>query len=206
VLGTDYTTELTGTTPAGLVSDPARYDRCVSAARGIVRPVTGKPKLTTAQIRVKCRQLNAAIKEQALAFILAGLQTRAEAAAQRIPLPTAAEVTQGMRALIADDYKSEAYFRQVLARQRRTIADVRYEVTTNLITRRLLARIQARAARSGGGEAAAYKLMLQDHARWQERTSCRPGYRAPGCKQFRPGDEAKPPGVQLLELLYKGIA
>jgi hypothetical protein len=206
VVGTDYTTELEGAVPVGLVSDPPHYGRCVSGARRIVNQGLRKAKLTAAQLLMKCRQLSAAIKQQALAFVLAGLQSRAEAAELGIPTPTAAEVTQGVRALAGSDYKTEATFRKMLARQRRSIADVRYEVITNLINRRILARIQARATRLGGGEAAIFRLVTQNSTKWRKRTSCQPGYRALECRQFRPKNEVKPQGVTILELLYKGVA
>lgn len=206
VLGGDYRTALNGLAPAGLVSDPPRYARCVSVAEGIVPKVAGGPKLTAPQLLVKCHQLYTAIKEQALSYVLSVLWSRGQAAELGLHMPSEGEISSGLRALIYAQFKDPANFRKVIAGQRRSLADVRFLIKRNILQTEIAPRIKARAARLGGGERTYYKLVVQNSARWQAKTSCSPGYRAWECKQYGSGDEAKPPPAVVLEYFEKGIA
>jgi hypothetical protein len=205
VLGGDYRAALNKTAPEGLVSDPPDYARCVSVAEGIVPKVSGKPKLTSAQLHLKCRQLNTAIKEQALAYVLSVLWSREEGAELGLHMPSAGEISRDLHDLIYSQFKSPAHFRKVIAGERRSLADVRFLIKRNLLETQIFARLKAHAARLGGGEDTAYRLALQNNAKWQAKTSCSPGYRAWECRQYGSGGEAKPTPDIVLEGLYKGI-
>lgn len=205
VLGGDYHAALNKTAPDGLVSDPPDYSRCVSVAEGIVPKVSGKPKLSSAQLRLKCRQLNTAIKEQALDYVLSVLWSREEGAELGLHMPSAGEISRHLRELIYSQFKSPDHFRKVIARERRSLADVRFLIKRNILETQIFARVKARAARLGGGEEAAYKLVLQNNAKWQAKTSCSRGYRAWECKQYGSSGEAKPSPDIVLEGLYKGV-
>lgn len=204
VLGGDYTAALDERAPDGLVSDPPRYTHCVSVAEGIVPKILGKPKLTRTQLRQKCRQLNTAVREQALAYVLSVIWSQEEGAELGIRLPSEREISSHLRELIYSQFKSPGNFQKVIARQHRSLADVRFLVTRNIIQTEIYARIRARAARLGGGKATIYRLVLQNNAKWQAKTSCRSGYRAWECKQYGSAGEAKPPAAVVLEELSKG--
>lgn len=204
VLGGDYAAALGKRAPDGLVSDPANYASCVSAAQTIVPKLGGKPKLTNAQLGVKCRQLNTAIREQALNYVLSVLWVREEGVRLGIKLPDEGEISSHLRDLIYDQFKNPAYFRSEIAKQRRSLADVRFLIKRNIIEIKIFKRLEAVAAKLGGGQRTAYKLDLQNNARWHAKTNCSPGYSAWECKQYV--REASPSAAVLLERLGKGVA
>jgi hypothetical protein len=206
VLGGDYAAALNERAPDGLVSDPPHYTHCVSAAEEIVPKVSGKPKLSKTQLREKCIQLNTAIREQALAYVLSVIWSHEEGAELGIPLPSEREISSHLRDLIYSQFKSPANFQKVIAKQHRSLADVRFLLARNIIQTQIYARIKARAADLGGGRPTIYKLVSQNNAKWQAKTSCSSGYRAWECKQYGSTGEAKPPAAVVLEELFKGSA
>jgi hypothetical protein len=205
VLGGDYFAALNREAPDGLVSDPPNYASCVSVAARIVPKAAGKPKLSEGQLRLKCKQLNAGIKEQALNYVLSVLWKQEEGAELGLRMPTEAQISSHLRALIYAQFKNPAYFRKVIAQQRRSLADVRFLIKRNILEVQIYSKITARAAKFGGGEKNIYKLVLKNNAKWQARTSCSPGYNAWECKQYS-GHEVLPPPAVVLERLSKGVA
>jgi hypothetical protein len=204
-LGGDYRPLFHASFPAGLVSDPPDYERCTRASAAIPE-VPGKPKLTADQRRLKCRQLYPAIKEQALNSLLSSLWIREEARELGVSEPRGTEVATRLRAYIAHDFKSPAEFREVIAQQHRSLSDVRYTIQSTLLQSSIADRLKAQAAQLGGqSQAALYKLVVQNNAKWQARTSCSAGYRSSQCKQYRSGSEVKPPANIVLEYFRKGI-
>jgi hypothetical protein len=202
VLGGDYRAALGELAPEGLVSEPVNYQRCESVAEGIVPKAAGKPKLTRKQIGVKCRQLNTAIREQALSYVLSVLWRREEAKESGLHLPSQGEISSKLRTLINAQFKDPKNFRKVIAGQRRSVADVRFLLKRNILEEEIISRIKAHAH----GDRRNYsKLVLQKNAMWQARTSCAEGYQAWECKQYS-GHEAKPPPAVVLEYLKKGKA
>jgi hypothetical protein len=200
VLGGDYRASLGATAPEGLVSDPADYSRCASAA---ARVAPGKAKLSDAELRLKCRQLNAGIKQQALAYVLSVLWQIEEGNELGSPA-TEAEVTLRMGQLAARDYHGPAQFAKTLATLRRTVADERFLVKRNILEDRFLARAKKKAAETGGGPQTIRKLVLQRNAKWTARTNCSPGYLAWECKQYGSSKEVSPAPAVVLEELAQG--
>jgi hypothetical protein len=205
VLGGDYAAALDERAPDGLVSDPVDYSRCASVAARIVPKVEGKPRLSSAQLLQKCRQLNAAIREQALAYVLSVLWSQQEGVERGLKAPTEAQINGHLRALIYSQFKSPANFQKVIAKQRRNLADVRFLIKRNVIQTQITAKLKAQAEKLGGGEPTIYKLVLQSNAHLSAKTSCSPGYRAWECKQYGSAGEAKPPAAVVLERLSKGV-
>jgi hypothetical protein len=204
-LGGDYRPLFREASPAGLVSDPPDYSRCTRVSATIPH-VPGKPKLTPDQRRVKCRQLYAAVSEQALNLVLSGLRAREEARELGIRMPSEQEVSRRVQEYVAHDFKSPETFREAIAHQHRSLSDVRYMTENTLLQASITNRLSGQAARlGGGGEAAAFRLILQNSAKWKARTSCSPGYRSSSCRQYQSGSEVKPPASLVLEYFRKGI-
>jgi len=198
-LGGDYRAALGVTAPEGLVSDPADYPRCASVAAQALAQA-GKPKASDAQLRLKCRQLNAGIKEQALSYVLSVLWAIEEGneIGSRV---SEGEVTRRMRELADRDYHGPVQFARSLAKLRRTIADERFLVKRNILEDRFLERIDKQVAKLGGGDKARTELVLKNNAKWTRKTDCSPGYVAWECKQYRSSKAASPaPAVVLEEL------
>ena len=211
VVGADYHAVFNTIAPLGLVSDPPRYGRCVQAAAGIAPKLAGKPKLSRAQLLVKCKQLNAAVKEQALSYLLAVLWRTEEGVEIGSPV-TQAQISAELAQQIRSAYHSPSEFRKMLADQRRTLTDERFLLKRNMLQERFIQRTRARAAKLGGGQQALAKLVLQNNAKWKARTSCSPGYLAWQCKQAHFSADTSPrpnsgPTVGIvLETLAKGEA
>jgi hypothetical protein len=206
VIGGDYTAALLERAPEGLVSDPPRYDRCVKTAEGVERKFLGKVKLSKAQLLLKCRQLNAATREQALSYIISVLWRTEEAAELGAPI-SQGDVNKALRYVIYKQSKGPANFRRMLSHQLRTIADERFLLQRNILAERFLTRLKARAKELGGDEQQNLaKLARANNAKWTARTSCAPGYRAWQCKQAASLPEAPLSPAVLLERLSRGQA
>lgn len=204
--GGDYRAVLGKSAPSGMVSDPPDYARCVSVAQRIVpKTPSGAPKLNESQLRVKCRQLNDAVREQALSYILSVLW-RAEEGVELGKPATEREISAKLREVIYAQYRNPAGFRRMLAKERRTVADERFLLKRNILEERFLSRIKARVAKLGGGQQALGKLVLANNAKWTAKTSCSPGYRAWECKEAAGTHEASPSGAVVLERLSRGEA
>jgi hypothetical protein len=201
-LGGDYRATLGATAPEGLVSDPVDYPRCVSVLARVLAQA-GKAKSSDAELRLKCRQLNAGIKEQALGYVLSVLWTIEEGneLGSRV---SEGEVTRRMRELADRDYHGPVQLARTLATLRRTIADERFLVKRNILGYRFLERMRKKASQLGGGEKTLTKLVLEHNAKWMRKTDCRPGYLAWECKQYGSSKGVSPAPVTVLEALARG--
>jgi hypothetical protein len=205
VVGGDYQAVNTTRGPAGLASEPADYPRCVSAAEQVVPRAGGKPELSPAQLLLKCHQLHAAVKEQALSYLIAVLW-RAEEGAELHAEVSNREVNHQLQEIRYEQYKSPAAFNRYLADRHWTLGDERYLLKRNMLDTKFLARLKQQAARLGGGEQALSKLVRENVAKWTSRTSCRPGYLAWQCKQYGSRQGASPSASVLVEELRQGKA
>lgn len=160
----------------------------------------GKAKASDAELRLKCRRLNAGIKEQALSYVLSVLWA-IEEGNQIGSRVSEGEVTRRMRELADRDYHGPVQFARSLAQLRRTIADERFLVKRNILEDRFLERIDKQVAKLGGGEKTKIKIVLQNNAKWTAKTDCSPGYVAWECKQYRSSKASSTaPAVVLEEL------
>lgn len=200
IVGGDYQ-EIVGTpAPDGLVSEPANYAGCVFAAKRIAPRSPAAPKPNAAQIRIACRQLYTAVKEQALSYLISALW-RAEEGAELGERVSDGEVAHQLQEIVYREYKSPAQFRRFLASRHWSVADERYLLKRNLLDTKFLARLEQRKEALGGGERALAKLLRESVAKWSSKTSCSPGYTAWQCRRSSPGVEASPSASQLLEKL-----
>jgi hypothetical protein len=200
-LGGDYRAAIGATAPDGLVSDPVDYPRCISAARILAHGGKGKP--SDGQLRQKCRQLNAGIKEQALSYVLSVLWAIEEGneIGSRV---SEGEVTRRMRELADRDYHGPVQFARYLAQLHRTTGDERFLVKRNILEDRFLKRMAKQAGHADNreeAEKAKLQLILKNNAKWTAKTHCSPGYLAWECKQYKPSEAVSPPPAVVLEEL-----
>ena len=187
-LGGDYRAELGTSMPKGLVSDPVDYPRCIKVAAQIAP----QAKPSNSRLRLRCRQLNAGIKQQALGYVLSVLWAIEEGNELGVHV-SEGEVTRRMRQLADRDYHGPVQFAKTLASLRRTVADERFLVKRNILEDLYLKRIKNKAAALGDGQKAQTKLILENNAKWNARTICSPGYVAWECKGYSPAQEVSPP-------------
>jgi len=190
MVGGDYQEIIGNPAPSGLVSEPADYGSCVAAARQIKpRP---SPALNEAQLRIRCRQLHTAVKEQALSYLISALW-RAEEGAELGQSVSEDELSRKLQEVAYREYKSPAAFRRFLASRHWSVADERYLLKRNLLDTKFLERLKQRSAALGGGEKAYAKLTGENISKWRAKTSCSPGYTAWQCRaEGSTGEEADP--------------
>jgi hypothetical protein len=178
MVGGDYQELVGDPAPAGLVSEPANYGRCVTAAKRI-KPKS-LPAPNEAQLRIRCRQLHTAVKEQALNYLISALWRTEEGAELRQGV-SEDELSQKLQEIAYREYKSPAAFRRFLASRHWSIADERYLLKRNLLDTKFLERLKRRVAALGGGEKAYTKLTSENIAKWRAKTSCSSGFAAWQC-------------------------
>jgi hypothetical protein len=184
--------------PAGLVSDPPDYPRCVAAAKRI--PTRSAKRLSESELRLKCRQLYAAVQEQALTFLISALWS-VERAAEHKERVSEAEISSALGTLRSSQWPNPAQFRRYLADERRSVADERYLLKRNLLNQKAAERLKAQ---TGGQQQALVKLVTSEDARWASRTDCKPGYRSTQCKQYQGTSGVAPSAAVLVEQLKAG--
>lgn len=198
MVGGDYQ-EISGEpAPAGLVSEPANYSRCVTAAKRIKPKSSSAPPLNEAQLQIRCRQLHTAVKEQALSYLISALW-RSEEGAELGQSVSESELSRKVQELAYREYKSPAAFRRFLASRHWSIADERYLLRRNLLDAKFLQRLKQRAAALGGGEKAFGKLTSENIAKWRAKTSCSSGFTAWQCRKDGSTGEADPSAATLVK-------
>jgi hypothetical protein len=176
-VGEDYYLTSTHRVPAGLVSEPPNYKRCVAALKGVAPfPGKGQPRQPTAlELASKCQQLHRAIKEQALDFLISAYGSTAFAASRGIRVSDQ-ETRRSLAEIQAERFPRKGVLAQYLANRNRSYADQLFYVKVNLITQRLLAHVKP-------GDAQAFAKLSVEAKRVP--VSCSKGYVVHGCKEFR---------------------
>jgi hypothetical protein len=153
-----------------------------------------------ARLKIRCRQLYTAVKEQALSYLISVLW-RAEEGAEVGQSVSDREVSRQLQELADQNYKSPAAFRRFLASRHWSLADERYLLKRNLLDTKFLERLKARVASLGGGQQAYARLVRENVAKWSGKTSCNSGYTAWQCRPSGSTAEADPSASVLVEQL-----
>jgi hypothetical protein len=204
MVGGDYQELVGSSAPAGLVSEPADYSRCVAAAKTI-KPASLPASIPNeARLTIRCRQLYTAVKEQALSYLISALW-RSEEGAEIGQSVSDREVSKELQELAYSNYKSPAAFRRFLASRHWSIADERFLLKRNLLDTKFLQRTKARTAALGGGEKTYGKLVVENVAKWRAKTHCSSGYTAWQCRTDGSTGEASDPSAAVLVEQLGGI-
>jgi len=204
--GGDFRTIIGTKGPVGLVSEPANYTECEAAARKVVpRTYSGQLKLSATQISRKCHELYRSIKAQALTYLLSVQWIALEGAEQGLKLSDA-ELHREFAQYRKENFPTEADLRRYLQERHWTLADVLYQLKRNILVQRILPKFQVKVKQAGGGEAAYARLALARYKRQIARTTCTPGYVAPGCKEYHGPETVLPPPAVIIEQLAEGVS
>lgn len=167
------------TVPAGLVSEPPNYPRCVSQLEVAAAnaPIKRAPQ-TGVQLLQKCRQLYQALRTQAVAFLV-NSQWLVNLAREEGVTASDAEVRKLYSEIKAREFPKQAELERFMAARRLSVADelsiVRLDVLAQKIEKKL----------TSGGKRALAKF-TQAGKRWTAKASCKPGYVVEHCKQYVP--------------------
>jgi hypothetical protein len=185
--------------PLGLVSEPANYGECEAAAAKIVpRTFTGRLKLSKAQINRKCHELYAALKAQALSYLISVQWTIAEGKEQGVEVSEAL-LHKEFANERKQNYPTEAQLKRYLEERHWQLSDVLYQLKRNILVRKIVPALRAKAEQTGGGEAAYAKLATERYNRLVARTSCKPGYVVPNCSEYHGPPSVEPSPDAILE-------
>lgn len=185
------------TVPLGLVSDPPNYAACVAnleAAMGSTPPKGGSLP-SAAQLLTKCRELNQAVKAQAVTFLV-GNQWQINLDRELGLTASEAEVTRLFNKIKAERFPTAAALNAYLRPQRWTLADERLSVELDVLGQKYQHEIET------GGKQAYAKFLLAAQ-RWTAKTDCRPGYVVSPCKQYK---EPKTPPTKSPAVLMEQVA
>jgi hypothetical protein len=200
LVGGDYQELVGRPAPVGLVSEPADYPRCVAAAKTIKPKTLPASIQNEARLKIRCRQLHTAIKEQALSYLISVLW-RVEEGAELGQNVSDRELSRQVQRIAYRDYKSPAAFRRFLASRHWSLADERYLLKRNLLDTKFLERTKRRLAALGGTQDTYGKLVKENIAKWSSKTKCSPGYSAWQCRPGGSADEADPSAAVLVKEL-----
>ena len=203
-VGEDFRQVIGTKGPIGLAAEPANYGECATAAKKVIpRSFAGHLKLNDEQIRHKCVELAAAVKEQAMSFLISVQWEILMGAEQGIHI-SEAQVHREFARTRKARYPTEADLQIYLSDRHLALSDVLYELKRNMLVRGILPKFEARVARAGGGEARYTELALKRYKGLVAKTSCKAGYVAPSCRQYREGGTHPPPPNVTLEQFVKG--
>jgi hypothetical protein len=181
--------------PAGLVSDPPRYSRCVAQLEAASAAAPRKLyELSGVQLLAKCRQLYQALRSQAAAFLVRALFVPGLASDLGVSV-TDQEVRQFYKRTNAERFPSEAAVASYLSKRRASVSDEMLVAKLDLISQKTLAKVKAPGA---GG----FGAVSRAEARWTAKTSCKAGYLVEHCKGFKgeaPHTAANPAASVLME-------
>jgi hypothetical protein len=181
------------TIPAGLVSDPADYGKCVAGIQAAI-PASVTPRPAAALLLSKCRELNQKLRLEAAELVIhahwleqllaeEGITASDQEARQRLARLAPEEVPNPKNAV--------AEFASYLTRRRRSMPDEIQLLKANILGQKTIARLKA------GGKPSVEKLLEREQA-WTSKTICQPGYIVQYCKQYKTPPPTTGPSVAVL--------
>ena len=185
------------TIPSGLVSDPPNYGACVSHLEAAVsKGGIEVANRAAAQVLPKCRELNQALRIQAVSYLV-NAQWTIQLYRENGITASDAEVMQLFKTTKAREFPTEAKLKQYLARRHRTLADEMFVLKLDLLSQKIEQILKAR----GNAEIVA---LTGPAKKITAQTVCQPGYVVRHCNQFN--ESAPPPSTPSPAILMEQLA
>lgn len=179
--------------PAGLVSDPPDYSKCVASLEAASANVQAGSRPSGASLLEKCTQINQKFKEEATAYLVKLRWIIATARHLGMNV-SSGEVTQLLQKIENEPQPYGGTFQQFLASTRRSPAAERFVVEVD-VYRRKLSQLEKKEGLRG------LDKIAEAGREVTAKTSCQPGYIVQHCKQYT-GQTTVPPtpsGAVLME-------
>ncbi len=190
--------------PQGLVSEPANYGECARAAKKAVPlGAGGKPLLSDAQIEQDCHELYRSIKAQAMTFLLS-VQWEITMGKEQGIVVSDAQLQKEFKRYSKAFFPQEGELERYVTERHWVLSDILYQLKRNILVKSILPKFEAKVKAAGGGEATYVRLANERYAHLIARTSCKPGFIAPGCREYHGPTTVKPAPDVILEALAKG--
>jgi hypothetical protein len=160
--------------PKASLPVPPEYKDCIAYLTQ-----TSATPLTSEEARVKCATQYKIFKETVLGILISYYWDTEEGAAKGVHV-SQAEVKQYLKQLFRHPGELSRYQRLTHT----TDADERLIISGKIMTAKLVALSSEHTHSQAERVRAITKHIEEEGAKWTPRTSCRPGYVVPQCKQF----------------------
>jgi hypothetical protein len=190
LLGGDFFEIAHITPPKGMVSDPPDDSTCIADMR-VVAPTMGAGELTG-----RCEELEQAVKEQALNYLIS-VQRLIDEGAKAGLKATPGEIQKKFAEVKSRQFSTEADLREYLAERDWTLSDELYLVKRDVLSVKLSEELVSKFR--GGLNSPALVSYVQGQTRkWTAKTACRTGYVVSVCKDYTSADAARVPSPAVL--------
>jgi foldase protein PrsA len=193
-----YQEQPTKPVPRGVIPDPPNYTACIAYLRSNPQEVTATdPKPMTAQLKRKCAEKQQKLKILTLNTLIGWDWTIGAGLARGISV-SKREAKRRLAEVNKRTFLKPAAFTNYLKFTGQTLADMLFRTKVQLFEVKLTnARIALEkhpgwTDQQRRQEAAKFQRAMPPSEKWAARTTCRVGYVASGCKQYK-GPEA--PGL-----------
>jgi hypothetical protein len=174
--------------PKGLVPDPPDYADCIAYSAATAEAQHVRPKPTTAQLKVQCKQKYQALQDHMLDILITNYWVSEEAANKGLRV-TAKEVQQAFHR----QFPTQAKFRKFLAITGERPSDQRLLIKHKLLLEKLQWSVSPLRGHVGPEseqmadqvDLSIDKLSDELKRKWTPQTNCRAGYVVSECRQFR---------------------
>jgi hypothetical protein len=191
--------------PSPQVPQPPDYLACVRYKRRY-GPATAQAALSSRRLKLECALEYRKLELKALYLLITYRWVAGEAAELGVSL-TKDEVSRALEALERSQSSGAQGFRRYSTATRATVADLALSIKLNLLTTKIQARLESKAAErrltARERQQALNRFGVAFRARWTARTDCTVGYVVPLCRRYKqrptPGSLV-PPSVPLTNM------
>jgi hypothetical protein len=173
--------------PAGVLALPPDYSACIAFLA--TRPYlieSGTPKASKAQLKARCAQHYAEIKQKVINYMIAYRWVGGELARRGLKV-SEGEVQKAIKQFEVKNFRGHE-FQNYMAYSHLSRTDLHFIIQYTVMGTKLLREGFGRTASSPQVHTRELASFTQ---RWTARTSCKASYLVPGCREYR-GTE-KPP-------------
>jgi hypothetical protein len=179
--------------PNGVIPDPPEYTACISFLESAAqKPAVKAPKLTAVQLKRKCRQKYAELKELTLNTLIDWYWTIGAGTALGIRASDA-EVKQRFLEFTRSLFRTHAELTNYLRFTGQTTSDLVFRSRVQVFSTKLYLRLAALQKQLPKGltpqqrrsVAAKFIEHLPPGKFWAAKTTCREGYVVSACKEYR---------------------
>lgn len=164
--------------PAGLVSDPPNYARCVAQIEALAaQSPSHHAKETGVQLLARCRHMYEALRIQAMTLLVRNVWFIGVDSDEGVSA-TNSEVQSFFAQQKQKEYPTEEALHRYLTSRRLTLSDLMTEMKVTLLAQKELKKIE-------DGGAQARQKFTESEKRWIAKISCQPGYIVKYCKQYK---------------------
>jgi hypothetical protein len=185
--------------PEGLATDPPNYPSCVRAAKTLAPSLaSGKPRLDESQLDVKCHQLYANLRSEALSYLISVLWAEGEGAELGRKVSDA-EVQSSLNQIEAKQHPGRQAFMTFLHNKGWSLADIHYVYKRNLLQQTIFANTQKKAREAGGSQQALVSAVVRRNAKWTAKTKCSAGLVVWQCPNYHATKTSTPSPAVIFE-------